>query len=541
MKSIEISDITKAINKKDTLDGNLFLINNQGNDNDNDNQFLIQPISTTVYSDKEKNEKEKGEKNNNIEEIDTFTVQKIKKNNNVDKEDIHEQEIINTISEFNTENDIKNNSVTINLNNTNNKNIHNSLGQSIILLLNSNKKALISSIDLYKQSTFIKSSLTMALLNIENYIRNDKTGNAIKIIYNPLKEMIIKKKYNSFNSFKIINWLYFNPKTEKQLKHLLIKELNNDNKKSKYIAVQIYKNIIEEQSQLIKNKEEILIDNVQFWKELIEIYSPLINIIQNNSVIDKDGNTQPTLLTTLTNQIIISIFTSNTNIILNNNIIKTKNTSSRIIEEKNEISLNDFYPIYWKSVECLSCALGYLISCDKKKYPLFDYTINEILDFIENIILKKNEDVSKENDIMKVIAKLWININPYLSAKYIKRPIEKTKKNVEKLLDEENEDFGHFGLLLKLSLILGHQDQKNFIEIFKSDKIKKEFLTIVSSNILNNEFIAGRNLGFYILRKFLLIDGPEKFKPMVDQLLIMLDQDDSVSKACIGFLAEYAT
>jgi len=27
---------------------------------------------------------------------------------------------------------------------------------------------------------------------------------------------------------------------------------------------------------------------------------------------------------------------------------------------------------------------------------------------------------------------------------------------------------------------------------------------------------------------------------MVDQLIIMLDQDDSVSKASIGFLAEYA-
>jgi len=52
--------------------------------------------------------------------------------------------------------------------------------------------------------------------------------------------------------------------------------------------------------------------------------------------------------------------------------------------------------------------------------------------------------------------------------------------------------------------------------------------------------VAGRNLGFYMLRKFLLIDGPEKFKPMVDQLLIMLDQNDSVSKASVGFLAEYA-
>jgi len=43
------------------------------------------------------------------------------------------------------------------------------------------------------------------------------------------------------------------------------------------------------------------------------------------------------------------------------------------------------------------------------------------------------------------------------------------------------------------------------------------------------------------LRKFLFIDGPERFKSMVDQLLIMLGQDDSVSKASIGFLAEYAT
>jgi len=90
-------------------------------------------------------------------------------------------------------------------------------------------------------------------------------------------------------------------------------------------------------------------------------------------------------------------------------------------------------------------------------------------------------------------------------------------------------------------LILGHQTKENFIGIFKSDSTKENFLNIVSSNILNGEFVAGRNLGFYVLRKFLLVDGPERFKSMVDQLLIMLDQDDSVSKASIGFLAEYAT
>jgi len=37
-----------------------------------------------------------------------------------------------------------------------------------------------------------------------------------------------------------------------------------------------------------------------------------------------------------------------------------------------------------------------------------------------------------------VIAKLWNNINPYLSNKYVKNPVEKSRKIVEKIVDEVN-------------------------------------------------------------------------------------------------------
>jgi len=39
-------------------------------------------------------------------------------------------------------------------------------------------------------------------------------------------------------------------------------------------------------------------------------------------------------------------------------------------------------------------------------------------------------------EIADVIAKLWININPYLSTKHIKNPVEKTRKIIEKIIDE---------------------------------------------------------------------------------------------------------
>lgn len=84
----------------------------------------------------------------------------------------------------------------------------------------------------------------------------------------------------------------------------------------------------------------------------------------------------PTLLTTLTYQVIISIFTSNSNIIINKNQIKSKPNSASpspsklIIEDITNKSFQDydFYPIYWKSVHCLSCSLGCLISV----YTLFN-------------------------------------------------------------------------------------------------------------------------------------------------------------------------
>jgi len=34
---------------------------------------------------------------------------------------------------------------------------------------------------------------------------------------------------------------------------------------------------------------------------------------------------------------------------------------------------------------------------DQKKYPLFDTTLNEVLDFVNTVLLKKDEDPSKEN------------------------------------------------------------------------------------------------------------------------------------------------
>jgi len=427
MKNIEISDITAAVNKKESLNSSLFLINNGSGDGQNnieqdENQFLIQPISTTVYSNKKESKKNKIEVINEIQE-------KNKDDNEVDK-----QENENTL-ESRAQNTESSREISINQNNipsvknTHSEYISSSLGQSIILLLNSNNKALVSAIDLYKKSSFIKSPLTAALQNIDKYIRNDNIGNAITIIYNPLKEMILKKKSNSNNSFKILNWLYFNASTNKQLNQLLLNEIKSDNKKSKLVVIQIYKNIIEEQSHNLKKKEDITSEDIEIWKGFSEIYMPLIDIIQNNGVIDKDGNILPTLLTTLTYQVIISIFTSNTNVIINKNKIKSKSNSASssssklIIEDITNKSLQDynFYPVYWKSVHCLSCALGCLISWDQKKYPLFDTTLNEILDFVNTILLKKDEDPSKENEIADVIAKLWININPYLSNKYIKK------------------------------------------------------------------------------------------------------------------------
>ena len=65
---------------------------------------------------------------------------------------------------------------------------------------------------------------------------------------------ILKKKSNSNNSYKILNWLYFNPGTSKQLNKLLLDEIKSD-KKSKLVVIQIYKNIIEEQSHILKKKE----------------------------------------------------------------------------------------------------------------------------------------------------------------------------------------------------------------------------------------------------------------------------------------------
>ncbi|OUM57394.1 hypothetical protein PIROE2DRAFT_65035 [Piromyces sp. E2] len=379
MKNIEISDITTAINKKEHLNSNLFLLHGdgEGQNEGNGNEFLMEPISTTVYSNKKEQRRNKIEVIGGSQEF----------SDNINRENQENQEnssSINIISESNTEISKVIPTSPGSVDSNNSEKVHTSLGQSIILLLNANNKALVNSIDLYK-----KIPLTSALQNIDKYIRNDNKGTAMKIIYNPLKDMIIKKKSNSNNSFKIINWLYFNSGTKRPLKQLLQEEIRSENKKSKLIAIQIYKNIIDEQSHILKKKEEIA----------------------------------------------------------------------------------------------------------------------------------------------DVISKLWININPYLSTKYIKNPVEKSRKVVEKIIDEENEDFGHFGILLKLSLILGHQNKKNFIAIFKLDATKEKFLQIVSSNILNNEFVGGRNLGFYMLRKFLLIDGPEKFKPMVDQLLIMLDQNDNSSKS----------
>ncbi|ORX60131.1 hypothetical protein BCR36DRAFT_401655 [Piromyces finnis] len=545
MKNIEISDITKAINKKESLSSNLFLLHsdNDGQNDTEDNQILIEPISTKVYSNR------KEQKRNKIEVI-SESLKENNNNNNSNKRENKENQNKKAFVINESDSEISSNNIPISIHQSNNNNNSNtekaniSLGQSIILLLDANNKALVNSIDLYKKSTFIKSPLTSALQNIDKYIRNDNKGTAMKIIYNPLKDMIIKKKSNSNNSFKILNWLYFNTSTKKQLKNLLQEEISSGNKKSKLIAVQIYKNIIDEQSHSLRKSEEILCEDIEFWKELSEIYSSLVNIVKNDGVVDKDGKILPTLLTTLTYQLIISIFTSNTSIIVNKNKIKQKTQSSSgiAIEEVSSNSIQDynFYPVLWNSVHCVSCALGCLISWDQKKYPLFETTLNEVLDFINTIIIKKDECPTKEFEIADVVSKLWININPYLSTKHIKNPIEKSRKIVEKILEEENEDFGHFGSLLKLSLLLGHQSKENYINIFKSDTLKENFLQIISSNILNNDFVGGRNLGFYMLRKFLLIDGPEKFKPMVDQLLIMLDQNDSVSKASIGFLAEYA-
>jgi len=155
MKNIEISDITAAVNKKESLNNSLFLINNIGGDGQNnneqdENQFLMQPISTTVYSNKKELKKNKIEVINEIQETNS-------NNNEADKQ---EKEINLELRAQNTESlqeiSINQNNVPSPVKNTHSEYISSSLGQSIILLLNSNNKALVSAIDLYKKSSFIK-------------------------------------------------------------------------------------------------------------------------------------------------------------------------------------------------------------------------------------------------------------------------------------------------------------------------------------------------------------------------------------------------
>jgi len=100
-------------------------------------------------------------------------------------------------------------------------------------------------------------------------------------------KQIIKKKSNSNNSFKILNWLYFNNGTKKQLKKLLQEEISSENKKSKLIAIQIYKNIIDEQTHILKKKEgkkkkkkkkKVISFNLKFQNFKIKILNLIISI-----------------------------------------------------------------------------------------------------------------------------------------------------------------------------------------------------------------------------------------------------------------------
>lgn len=155
MKNIEISDITTAINKKELLSNNLFFINNNGDEensikpNDNNDNYLMQPISTTIYSN------DTVKKKNKIEIIEENQENRNSNEEEKKKDNGNEKSIINEISDSRAK--VSKSSVpSMTIKNTNSEYIQTSLGQSIILLLNSNNKALVSSIDIYKKSTFIK-------------------------------------------------------------------------------------------------------------------------------------------------------------------------------------------------------------------------------------------------------------------------------------------------------------------------------------------------------------------------------------------------
>jgi len=149
MKDIEISDITAAVNKKETLNNSLFLIDGIGGDGrskqQDDDKILMQPISTVVYTDKKKLGKNKIEIINENQNTDN-------KNNEIE---VDKQEKENNIK-LGNEISVEQTNIPSKEKNTHSKQISSSLGQSIILLLNSNNKALTSAIDLYKKSSFIK-------------------------------------------------------------------------------------------------------------------------------------------------------------------------------------------------------------------------------------------------------------------------------------------------------------------------------------------------------------------------------------------------
>jgi len=155
MKNIEISDITTAINKKESINNNLFLIQGDGNGQNDaeNNQFLMEPISTKVYSNKNE------QKRNKIEVIGES--QETDDNSYSDNQEKQDNNMIESISESNSEISQVSQTPSISVNSINSEKVHTSLGQSIILLLNANNKALVNSIDLYKKSTFIKCNYNL--------------------------------------------------------------------------------------------------------------------------------------------------------------------------------------------------------------------------------------------------------------------------------------------------------------------------------------------------------------------------------------------
>ncbi|KAJ3248470.1 hypothetical protein HK104_007715, partial [Borealophlyctis nickersoniae] len=168
---------------------------------------------------------------------------------------------------------------------------------------------------------------------------------------------------------------------------------------------------------------------------------------------------------------------------------------------------------------------------------LYATPLSHIAKFLDTVVLNQGR-VSA--GVGRTIARLWIAIATGLDHKVAAMSFTKFVKFLGPILDEFVEGTREALLtLVTVCCALGQRPPSDLADLMNESDMDAKLYELVSANTLHTGPSLAPTLGFTLLRTLTTLSGPTRLKPIIANLISLLDEGEDVSGAVVGFLAEY--